>query len=49
MWEPTLSYVVLEFFTWNPRWDDYLNKMTEERIKKQEEKELCQRCTQDKN
>jgi len=34
MWELPLSFVVLEFFTWNPNWDKYLAKMMEERIEK---------------
>jgi hypothetical protein len=32
MWELPLSYSVLEFFTWNPRWDDYLTKLLSERL-----------------
>ena len=38
MWEHPLSYIVLEFFTWNPRWDEYLSKMAEERLKKKKSK-----------
>ena len=34
MWEHPLSYIVLEFFTWNPAWDQYLTKMMEERLAK---------------
>jgi len=34
MWEQTLSHVVLEFFTWNPKWDPHLSRMIEERSAK---------------
>jgi hypothetical protein len=34
MWEPTLSHVILEFFTWNPKWDPYLSKQIQDRVAK---------------
>ena len=34
MWEHPLSYVTLEFFTWNPNWDKYLQQQINERLAK---------------
>jgi len=46
MWENPLSYVILEFFTWNPKWDTYLTKIIEDIAKKHEENKT--RCNTDK-
>lgn len=42
MWELPLSYVILEFYCWNPRWDEYLTHLAEERQKKYEQQKNVQ-------
>ena len=33
-----LSYTILEFFCWNPNWDQYLTKVIEKNRRKYEQK-----------
>lgn len=37
-WDAHLSFIILEFYIWNPNWDKYLTEMMKQRFMRYEEK-----------